>query len=62
MNFSDLQIYPIERLREFSTRIFLYFGVPASEAALAARRGIPLVPAVITDLRDISMKTGIPFE
>ncbi len=35
-NSPETKIYPIERLREFSTRVFLHFGVPDSEARLAA--------------------------
>ena len=33
---SDVHTYPIERLREFSTRVFLHFGVPEADARLAA--------------------------
>jgi L-2-hydroxycarboxylate dehydrogenase (NAD+) len=33
---AETQIYPIERLREFSTRVFLHFGVPKPDASLAA--------------------------
>jgi LDH2 family malate/lactate/ureidoglycolate dehydrogenase len=33
---SELRVYPIERLQEFSTRVFLHFGVPPSEAKIAA--------------------------
>jgi len=36
MELSDVKVYPIERLHEFSTRVFLHFGVPESEARLAA--------------------------
>ena len=36
INSPETKIYPIERLREFSTRVFLHFGVPDSEARLAA--------------------------
>jgi LDH2 family malate/lactate/ureidoglycolate dehydrogenase len=32
----ETQIYPIERLREFSTRVFRHFGVPETDARLAA--------------------------
>src|SRR5260370_2049070 len=32
----EAKIFPIEALREFSTRIFLYFGIPKSDAAQAA--------------------------
>ena len=31
-----LTTYPVERLREFSTRVFAYFGVPEADARLAA--------------------------
>jgi L-2-hydroxycarboxylate dehydrogenase (NAD+) len=38
-------------------------GDPEREAeAIRAEQGIPLVPAVVNDLRDISAKTGIPFD
>jgi LDH2 family malate/lactate/ureidoglycolate dehydrogenase len=38
-------------------------GDPEHEAeAIRAKQGIPLVPAVVNDLRDISTKTGIPFD
>jgi LDH2 family malate/lactate/ureidoglycolate dehydrogenase len=38
-------------------------GDPEREAeTIRSRHGIPLVPAVIDDLRDIAAKTGIPFE
>ncbi len=33
---SEVQVFPIEHLREFSTRVFLHFGVPRSDARLAA--------------------------
>ena len=36
MDNDELKIYPIERLHEFSTRIFLHFGVPEADARLAA--------------------------
>jgi L-2-hydroxycarboxylate dehydrogenase (NAD+) len=160
VNPTETKTYPIERLSEFSTRVFLHFGVPAPDARLAAevlatsevdiltrvlsganwgpfappfalrqevpsrsvgkgighffgalridgfiepdefkrqidewirvfratkpapgtggplipgdperkaetmrsKHGIPLVPAVVSDLRDISAKTGVPFE
>jgi hypothetical protein len=29
---------------------------------MSAEAGIPLVPAVVDDLRDISKQTGIPFD
>src|SRR5467141_3568725 len=32
----EVKVFPIEVLREFSTRIFLHFGVPESDAAQAA--------------------------
>lgn len=32
----EVQVFPIEVLREFSTRIFLHFGVPKADAAQAA--------------------------
>jgi L-2-hydroxycarboxylate dehydrogenase (NAD+) len=32
----DIQHFPIERLREFSTRVFAHFGVPPADAAQAA--------------------------
>ena len=32
----ETQSYPIEQLREFSTRVFLHFGVPEADARLAA--------------------------
>jgi LDH2 family malate/lactate/ureidoglycolate dehydrogenase len=38
-------------------------GDPEREAeAIRVREGIPLVPAVVADLREIAAKTGIPFE
>lgn len=38
-------------------------GDPEREAEIErAKTGIPLLPAVIADLKDISTKTGIPFE
>jgi LDH2 family malate/lactate/ureidoglycolate dehydrogenase len=38
-------------------------GDPEREAeALRRQSGIPLIPAVIDDLRDISRQTGIPFD
>ena len=33
---AETTTYPIERLREFSTRVFAHFGVPAPDAKLAA--------------------------
>jgi L-2-hydroxycarboxylate dehydrogenase (NAD+) len=36
MEVSEVSVYPIERLREFSTRVFLHFGVPAADARVAA--------------------------
>ena len=33
---AETSSYPIERLREFSTRVFLHFGVPEADARLAA--------------------------
>ena len=36
MTVIDSKIYPIEALREFSTRIFLHFGVPREDAQQAA--------------------------
>src|ERR1700738_5265041 len=32
----EVQTFPIEALREFSTRVFLHFGLPKSDATLAA--------------------------
>src|SRR6202045_1500985 len=32
----EAKIFPIEVLREFSTRVFLHFGVPKTDAAQAA--------------------------
>jgi L-2-hydroxycarboxylate dehydrogenase (NAD+) len=32
----EVRYFPVERLREFSTRTFEHFGVPAADAALAA--------------------------
>src|SRR6266852_1671428 len=32
----EAQVFPIEVLREFSTRIFLHFGLPKNDAALSA--------------------------
>src|SRR5258707_1558542 len=32
----EAQVFPIEVLREFSTRVFLHFGIPKTEAAQAA--------------------------
>src|SRR4029077_1627980 len=32
----EAKVFPIEELREFSTRVFLHFGVPKSEAEQAA--------------------------
>jgi hypothetical protein len=38
-------------------------GDPEREAETVRRvSGIPLIPAVIDDLRDISRQTGIPFD
>jgi L-2-hydroxycarboxylate dehydrogenase (NAD+) len=36
MTGAESQTYPIERLREFSARVFMYFGVPPDDAHLAA--------------------------
>jgi LDH2 family malate/lactate/ureidoglycolate dehydrogenase len=36
MDLAEVRIYPIERLHEFCTRVFLHFGVPQTEARLAA--------------------------
>jgi LDH2 family malate/lactate/ureidoglycolate dehydrogenase len=36
MTSSDMHICPIERLHEFSTRVFKHFGVPPDDARLAA--------------------------
>ncbi len=36
MQMMDARRYPIERLREFSTRVFLHFGVPDADARQAA--------------------------
>src|SRR5258707_1777642 len=32
----EAKVFPIEKLREFSTRVFLHFGIPKTEAAQAA--------------------------
>ena len=32
----ETRIYPIEKLREFCTRVFLHFGVPKDDAVRAA--------------------------
>ena len=32
----EVKVFPIEHLREFSTRVFLHFGVPKNDAAQAA--------------------------
>ena len=38
-------------------------GDPEREAeAIRTEQGIPLVPAVVDDLRDIAAQTGIPFD
>ena len=38
-------------------------GDPEREAeVIRSTQGIPLVPAVANDLRDISAQTGIPFD
>jgi L-2-hydroxycarboxylate dehydrogenase (NAD+) len=38
-------------------------GDPERQSEQARRdKGVPLIPAVIEDLRDISSKTGIPFD
>jgi len=38
-------------------------GDPEREAeAIRSKHGIPLVAAVVDDLRDISAKTGVPFD
>jgi LDH2 family malate/lactate/ureidoglycolate dehydrogenase len=38
-------------------------GEPEREAELARRKeGVPLILPVVQELRDISQKTGIPFE
>jgi L-2-hydroxycarboxylate dehydrogenase (NAD+) len=36
MELAEVKVFPIERLHEFSTRVFLHFGVPQTEARLAA--------------------------
>jgi L-2-hydroxycarboxylate dehydrogenase (NAD+) len=36
MHLTETHTYPIERLREFSTRVFLHFGVPEADACQAA--------------------------
>jgi L-2-hydroxycarboxylate dehydrogenase (NAD+) len=36
MNMTEMKTYPIEQLREFSTRVFLHFGVREADARLAA--------------------------
>ena len=38
-------------------------GDPERDAeAIRSKQGIPLVPAVVMDLRDIAAQTGIPFD
>ena len=38
-------------------------GDPEREAlAIRSKEGVPLVPAVVDDLREIARQTGIPFE
>ena len=38
-------------------------GDPERQAERTRRdKGVPLIPAVIEELRDISLKTGIPFD
>jgi L-2-hydroxycarboxylate dehydrogenase (NAD+) len=38
-------------------------GDPERQAeALRSKEGIPLVPAVVSDLRDVASQTGVPFE
>jgi LDH2 family malate/lactate/ureidoglycolate dehydrogenase len=38
-------------------------GDPEREAeAIRSKQGIPVVPAVVNDLRDISARTGVPFD
>jgi LDH2 family malate/lactate/ureidoglycolate dehydrogenase len=38
-------------------------GDPERQAEAERRvTGVPLLPAVVADLRDISARTGIPFE
>src|SRR5215470_16999151 len=36
MHSEEVRTYPIERLRDFSTRVFQYFGVPPEDAQQAA--------------------------
>jgi L-2-hydroxycarboxylate dehydrogenase (NAD+) len=36
MTVAETQIYPIDRLHEFSARVFMYFGVPRDDAHIAA--------------------------
>src|SRR5438270_253515 len=36
MDCDELRYFPVERLREFSTRVFGHFGVPPADAARAA--------------------------
>ena len=36
MTVAENQTYPIERLHEFSARVFMYFGVPRDDAHIAA--------------------------
>ena len=33
---AEIRTYPIEQLREFSSRVFLHFGVPPDDARQAA--------------------------
>jgi L-2-hydroxycarboxylate dehydrogenase (NAD+) len=48
--------YPIEKLSEFSARVFQHFGVPEADAGQAAD------VLATSDLRDISKQTGIRFD
>ena len=36
MNQVETRVFPIETLREFSTRVFLHYGVPKEDAVQAA--------------------------
>jgi L-2-hydroxycarboxylate dehydrogenase (NAD+) len=47
LDMTEVKTFPTERLREFSTRVFLHFGVPEADARLAAD------VLAISDLRGI---------
>lgn len=36
MTYAEIKVFPVEALREFSTRVFLHFGCPKEDAAQAA--------------------------